>query len=1437
LLFALLGLLPVVAGALLRTEYARERASEESHRLLLAELGIDASFRPSVRPWPLTVILDDVQVASSDGTAPAVTVERLTLRPQIFSLIQGRLNAGEIEVERPRVRLVFRDGKLVNLDPTTPARAEPDEPTQRAPFSSLAVNDAHLDITVDEMRVEGKEIDIDVSASEGPIFDVALRTGRVRLDRRSLLEFTGYGAPEPVDAVHEDALCEMDARVRIEPDGVLVRRIRMSGVADLDPEPGTRPSCQLSDDDLRRVQLEMRLLRVGFDDVGLTSVGGHVQARAPLRLANRFFPFLALQGWVSAEVDGAWHRGDKLPELRGTVEGSGIALGIYRIATDLSLQGRIDDGVVRVPSARVGFADGVVQIKDAELHPLTQGIPLSASRVTLDGLKFPGLMRDLGVTDHTHVRMDFEEGTLSSVEGTIDPLRIDSDLLTHVRDFEVFDAAFDDPARQHVIGVRQGTVRSKFAIRPNAVEFQNGRADFGKSHLNVFTSLGFSDEFRLTVSKGSYVDLEDVTPLLDIPWKGKADLTVDITGVFNNPLIQGDIAIDGFEFADMVLGDIQRGKVRFRPMIMDLSDIRVAKGRSSYRVPSMRLDFTGPAPVTADAQIETETFDIRDFLSVFRFDGDPRFKGIHGIASASARLHYEQGGPLDRCGGGWLGVQVEGSMRQVNLFDEKFDSGSFELDYEWFDRDAQELGVRADIRSVVLKKGEGTIVGQASIRPGGVLRARAVVADLTASDLDALGSLGPLLDARISATADVRGTMDRIEADIDARVGALRLGSTTLPPSRLSVRLIPVDPPVRVVGRTRCGNLIGAPFDPVAFAKDAPAGVFEVRGEFFGGQVVVQDMQVTRQTNQVVTGTIVARALDIGKVVQIWPTMASSEEIPKGVLSGALDIRHLDSDALERADLSLVLTALEVQSSKGDVRLRQGTQAITMQGDQLSVPGILLDFKSPAGLSGTFLAGGKVHRVTRDPEFDLYAQLAPTDLSSLANLVPRLERARGVVEASLAVTGTYREPRYSGQASLREGALSITGFPVPIEEIDVLVNVGDRQIRLDKATARVGGGRISAIGTLPVEGFDFGTASATITARDLHLPIVDGVKMTVDADLTASWNAQLMKDTGRIPRVVGDVRLLSFEYTRPFRVEADIASLADRARRTSFELYDPSQDFVDFDVRIHAPRPLRIRNNLTDMKLTLDSPVLTLSGSNQRAGLRGALRVQPGSRVRLRANEFEVRDGLLRFDDATRIAPNIDVTAVTEYRRYSGAADSAVAATGAAGVSRAGGQWRIQLHAHGDTDNLRLDLTSEPALSQEDIVLLLTLGVTRAELDQMQASSLGETAALEALSTLTGADSVVRESLPVIDDFRFGSAYSSRSGRTEPTVTVGKRVTERVRANVTSGLSDTREVRSNLEWQLTGASSVLGSWDNVNNVSNSTLGNLGADIRFRIAFD
>ena len=51
------------------------------------------------------------------------------------------------------------------------------------------------------------------------------------------------------------------------------------------------------------------------------------------------------------------------------------------------------------------------------------------------------------------------------------------------------------------------------------------------------------------------------------------------------------------------------------------------------------------------------------------------------------------------------------------------------------------------------------------------------------------------------------------------------------------------------------------------------------------------------------------------------------------------------------------------------------------------------------------------------------------------------------------------------------------------------------------------------------------------------------------------------------------------------------------------------------------------------------------------------------------------------------------------------------------------------------------------------------------------------------------------------------------------------------------GASRQREVRSNLEWRLSPKVSVEGSYDNVNDISSSSLGNLGADIRWRLEFE
>jgi translocation and assembly module TamB len=62
-------------------------------------------------------------------------------------------------------------------------------------------------------------------------------------------------------------------------------------------------------------------------------------------------------------------------------------------------------------------------------------------------------------------------------------------------------------------------------------------------------------------------------------------------------------------------------------------------------------------------------------------------------------------------------------------------------------------------------------------------------------------------------------------------------------------------------------------------------------------------------------------------------------------------------------------------------------------------------------------------------------------------------------------------------------------------------------------------------------------------------------------------------------------------------------------------------------------------------------------------------------------------------------------------------------------------------------------------------------------------------------------------------------------------------LTNDLRASVTAGLSEDRELRSDIEWRLNNKLSVQGSYDNINDVSSSTLGNLGVDLRWRFEFE
>ncbi|KYF56850.1 hypothetical protein BE08_25680, partial [Sorangium cellulosum] len=223
--FAVIGAVPLALGVLVRTQAVRAWAAHETAALLDRELGITARYDVRVQVWPLMVALNRLVVDSSDGGAPFLELERVAIRPRLFSLLAGHIDAGDVEIIGPRVRAVVKDGELKNLKLPSTKKSSDGGGLDRAPLSSVAITDARLDLTIDNVRVQAREVDVDVSAEPSDAFEIAMRSGLVSV----VHTHAAPGREAEEDSVDEDVVCRFDTRVRVEPDRALVRRLILEG--------------------------------------------------------------------------------------------------------------------------------------------------------------------------------------------------------------------------------------------------------------------------------------------------------------------------------------------------------------------------------------------------------------------------------------------------------------------------------------------------------------------------------------------------------------------------------------------------------------------------------------------------------------------------------------------------------------------------------------------------------------------------------------------------------------------------------------------------------------------------------------------------------------------------------------------------------------------------------------------------------------------------------------------------------------------------------------------------------------------------------------------------------------------------------------------------------------------------------------------------------
>jgi translocation and assembly module TamB len=1443
-LFALLGALPVVLTLVVRSTSAQKWATDQTQKLLAGQ-GITASYQVGIRLWPLSLDLTKVRVDSKDGGAPVVVTDRASVRPRFFPLLSGKLAIDQIELNAPKVRLIVDGKHLVNLGIDIPESKGNSGPFH-APFDVFAITDGAADVTVNGIHLVTQSIDLDVTAdddpAEGSSFEIAVRAGASSVARARSTKEDG-----PLDAFDDDTICDVEGRLRIEPNDVQVHRLKANVIADLDPAEGSFGACDLPADDKRHVDVSLTHLHVGLprEKGALPRIDGHATVRAPIALAARFTAFPDNDGWVGADVDVRFAEGMQIPDVSGHIEGHDIRISHFSFAHDLESDIATERNVITSSKTTVTIAGGLATLTDVRVEPLAKGIPVH-TRLDAKDVDFTKLMADLGVSDRAHVGWDIHEIHMPTFSGTVIPLKIDGDFTAHTTNFAVYDSPAAGASKERIIGVREANLVAHCAVRPTGLEFHNANAQMPKSKISGgFVHIGYHNDLRVDVPTAS-IYLDEAGPLGTIPIAGHATATVAVSGTLDDPHLEADASIEQFSLGGIPFGDVTGGHASLTGLVVSLKDIKAQKNKSVYEMPTATLDFGGRANMTMDAVVASSNFDARDFFALWQMEEDPRFKEIEGIFTTKSNVHLALGGPQDKCGSGYVDVDAHAHLRDVKLFGEAFDDGDLDLDYEWDDRAAGLAGAKIDLHSITLRKVRpnaagiaiGTMFGSATIDDG-AMSGNVVVQGVPLSRIQMLSSSVPNVDGSVSGFAQISGDLDnfKVEGDFDATPVLIR--ATKLGPSHAHIAVTQTSSPSKPIGKTHCGLPISPPFDKEAYLKDTSShGVIAIDGDFFAGQVGVRNLQMTRQDDMHVSGTVQMKRADLGAVAHMLTPPPTDESAPPpapidGQITGDLTIDRLSRNDLAHALLHFSPTSMDVARSGQKLSLRTSNgppKPITVEADAVHVPALVFDLEAPNGLKGAVTVQGAVNKISRSPELAIDASIAPIDLGVLVGVVPKLDRAQGTLDGSLHLGGSTSAPDVDGKVHIRGGDFSVHGVPSAIQNVEVDVQADTSEIRITRGTAKFAGGTLTLSGRVPIKGFSMGAGDLSVVARNIRLQPEDGANVTFDADLGLDLNPP--KGAGskaELPHLTGDVTITSADYTRPIALTTDLSAIGGaKAKRTNVDSYDPALDFVSVDIRVLATAPLRIRNNLVEVQLGIESGALVVSGTNQRVGLRGELRAKPGGRFHFRSTEFEIRQASIRFDDPTRIDPNVDVLAVTEYRRYGDSTSS--------GTGIAAGLWRITVHAYGDTDNLHIDMTSDPPLSQEDIILLLTVGMTRAEVDQLQAGALGAGAALEALATVSGADRAVKNAIPVIDDFRFGSAYSPLTGRTEPQVTVGKRVTDDVRANVTTGLTEDRELIANVEWRLGKRVSAQASYDNINAVTSSATGNIGVDLRWRLEF-
>jgi len=458
-----------------------------------------------------------------------------------------------------------------------------------------------------------------------------------------------------------------------------------------------------------------------------------------------------------------------------------------------------------------------------------------------------------------------------------------------------------------------------------------------------------------------------------------------------------------------------------------------------------------------------------------------------------------------------------------------------------------------------------------------------------------------------------------------------------------------------------------------------------------------------------------------------------------------------------------------------------------------------------------------VDRLTRDR---LNASLnGKVDLSLLGLFTPFISDLRGQMAISMDLSGKVDKASLSGSAYVEKGYAKLTEFTHPFSNVRADVIFNGNQVLLNSVSSDLAGGRVRGDGKITFDGKE--------RPIDIKGTFMD-VKINVPEGFRTQGSGSVAITGKNFPYTMAiDYSVTGGEVV--YEIGQDVGGTTS-VRASSYLpkfMYQETFHPFTFDIDVNLRSPVLVNNSLIHTQV---SGQVKTTGTPDRLLLTGTLAPLPGGKVFFKDTPFEISTAFVEYNNNPPSQPRVYMTA-----------NARVSETVTDNQNRSTEhQFDINLLVQGRGPEPQILLSSQPPLSQRELVSLLALGVTGGALDEKKSNDFqaaNTSTAVGAAILQKAGGRKIKENFGV--DVKVSSSAPTPDTASTPKVTLSKQWTPKLGASASSTLKANPANSARIEYKMNKHMSVVGSWDGKENTpekQDTTRNVFGLDLEYKVQF-